>query len=46
MQANLAWAMGKVSHLHEGLLDAIAEQATAMVQVKPMPSSLHPIKRL
>lgn len=25
--------MGKLSHLHEGLLDAIAEHATAMVEV-------------
>lgn len=33
LQANLAWAMGKLSHFNEGLLDAIANQATSMVQV-------------
>ena len=32
-QANAAWALGKLSHFHQGLLDAIAVQAAAMVQV-------------
>jgi hypothetical protein len=29
----VAWALGKLSHFHQGLLDAIAVQAAAMVQV-------------
>ena len=36
VQANLAWAMGKLSHFHEGLLDAIAEHATSMLEACPL----------
>ena len=32
-QANVAWALGKLSHHHQGLLDAMAQQATLMVKV-------------
>ena len=31
----MAWALGKLSHHHQGLLDAMAEQATHMVKVSP-----------
>ncbi len=29
----MAWALGKLSHFHQGLLDAIAAQAAAMIHV-------------
>ena len=32
-QANVAWAVGKLSHFHQGLLDAMAEHAVSMVKV-------------
>ena len=30
----MAWALGKLSHHHQGLLDAMAQQATLMVKVR------------
>ena len=41
MQANLAWAMGKLSHCHAGLLAAISDHATGMVKVAPAPARWH-----
>ena len=32
-QANVAWAVGKLSHFHQGLLDAMAKHAISMVKV-------------
>ena len=29
----MAWAVGKLSHFHQGLLDAMAEHAVSMVKV-------------
>ena len=29
----MVWALGKLSHHHQGLLDAMAQQATLMVKV-------------
>lgn len=31
----MAWAVGKLSHFHQGLLDAMAKHAVSMVKVCP-----------